>query len=351
MLPTALPDYCRQGCERNFSILTLSSLRGPILAALMLTAMPAAFAQMPGGGSTMPMNPGMPPPPPVAPPPIVTSTTPGPVGVAATVNGKKIYRFQVANQALLLNGPQILNTMVLIELINQEAVKQHIVITPAQIDANLITVRQRAAASGVPGGLDGVLASRHQTLASFKQQLLPQLQAEALVAKTLPPVPATLRYHARHLLILTAPAGPTMGPGAAVPHTDAQALAIIAKAQAELKAGKSFAEVADEYTEDPSGKAKGGDLGVIDANTPFDPNFLKAALALKPGEVTPTPVKSQYGYHLIKIDSTSAAPSPADAKLFADTAAAARRQQIEAAIPNYVNNLRKNAKIVSYLGQ
>lgn len=341
--------------------MTRFSFPGLTAAALIFAAAtPAALAQMPPAGGPMPMpgpmtsrpmNPGMPPAPPTAPPPMITSIAPGPVGVAASVNGKKIYRFQVANQALNLYGPQILNTMVLIEIISQEALKQHIVITPAQIDAQLVVVRQRAA-SQVPGGLDAVLAQRHQSLDSFKQQLLPQMQAEALVAKTLPPaLAATQRLHARHLLILTTAPGGGMAPGAKPAHTDAEALALIAKAQADLKAGKSFEAVANEYTEDPSGKGKGGDLGLVDASTPFDPNFLKAALALKSGEVTPTPVKSQYGYHLIKADSTSAAPSPADRKLYADSAAAARRQQIEAAIPGYVNALRKSAKVVSYLGQ
>lgn len=312
--------------------------RWSLAAAFLLAAAPAAFAQMAPG-----MNPGMPPPPPVAPPPMITPKTPGPPGVAAIVNGKPITRTQVANQALLVDGPRILNTMVLIELINQEAQKQHIVITPAQMDAQLVVVRQQVAAQ-VPGGLDTLLASRGQTLDSFKQQqLLPQMEAEALAEKTLPPV----RYHARHLLILTTAASPSMAPNAKPTHTDAEALALIAKAQAELKAGKSFEIVANEYTEDPSGKGKGGDLGVVDANTPFDPNFLRAALALKSGQVTPTPVKSQYGYHLIKIDDTSAAPSPADRKLFDD----ARRQEVTGAIPGYVNALRKNAKVISYLGQ
>jgi peptidyl-prolyl cis-trans isomerase C len=325
-----------------------------IAAAPLIAAAPAALAQMPSMNGPMnpgvPRNPGMPPSPPMPPPRMIPPAKPGPVGVAAIVNGKKIYRFQVANQALSTAGPQILNTMILIELINQEAAKQHVVVTPAQVNAQLNQVRQ-AAAARVPGGLEGALAQRHETLAAFKPQLLTQMQAEALVAKTLPPASTQLQYHARHLLIMTAPAGPMSAPGAKPPHTDAEALAIIAKAQAELKAGKSFVEVANEYTEDPSGKGKGGDLGIINANTPFDPAFLKAALALKPGEVTPTPVKSQYGYHLIKIDDTSADPSPADAKLFADAAAAERKQQVQAAIPGYVQNLQKNAKIVNYLGQ
>lgn len=270
---------------------------------------------------------------------------PAPPGVVAVVNGKNITRTQVASQAFAINGPQILTTMILIELINQEAVKQHIVITPAQIDAQLAVVRARAAAQ-IPGGLDALLSQRHQTVAAFKQQLLPQMQAEALVAKTLPML---LLYHARHLLIMTSPATPMMAPGAKPPHTDAEALALIAKAQAELKAGKSFVDVANEYTEDPSGKGKGGDLGLIDAGTPFDPNFLQAALALKPGGVTAAPVKSQYGYHLIKIDSSSAAPTPADKALYAAALPAARQKQVQAAIPAYVQSLRARSKVIDYL--
>ena len=287
------------------------------------------------------MNPGMPPAPPSAPPPMIVSTTPGPPGVVATVNGKPITRTQMADLALQVDGPRILSTMVLLELINQEAQRQHIVITPAQIDAKYAEVRRQAAAQ-VPGGLETLLQQRNQSLASFRQQIGPQMQVEALVVKTL-----TLPVHARHLLILTMPPGGGTAPGAKPPHSDAEALALIAKAQAELKSGKSFDVVANTYTEDPSGKGKGGDLNFIDASTPFDPNFLKAALALKPGQVTPVPVKSQYGYHLIKIDSTNAAPSAADRKLFDD----ARRRQIDQAIPGYINTLRKSAKVVSYLGQ
>jgi hypothetical protein len=236
--------------------------------------------------------------------------------------------------------------MILIELVNQEAAKQHVVVTPAQVNAKLAGLRAQLAPRG---GLDFLLAQSHQTLAAYREQLVTELKVEGLVAKTLPPAAGTLKYHARHLLIATVPVSPGMAPGAKPPHTDAEALALIAKAQAELKGGASFVDVANKYTEDPSGQKNGGDLGIIDANTNFDPNFLKAALALKPGEVTPTPVKSQYGYHLIKIDSTSAAPTPADKTLYDTAAKAARTQQIQQAIRPYVLALRSRAKIVDYL--
>lgn len=307
----------------------------------MIAAAPAVLAQTP-------MVPDTPPPPPVAPSVAAPADrTPAPPGVAAIVNGKRILRSQVAAEALKVAGPQIINQMILIELINQEAAKQHVAVTPAQVNAKMTELRARYAQAG---GLETLLARRGQTLASYKEQLGVELKVEALVARTLKPVAGPVKYHARHLLIATISLSPGSAPGAKPPHTDAEALALIAKAQAELKGGASFVDVANKYTEDPAGKGKGGDLGIIDASTQFDPNFLKAALVLKPGEVTPTPVKSQYGYHLIKIDSTSAAPTPADQRLYDAADAAARTQQVQQAIQPYVLALRSRAKIVDYLG-
>lgn len=342
--------------ERGYFILTRRSSRWPLAIALMIAAAPAAFAQTP-------MVPDMPPPPPPAVPSMPDTTptakqAPGPPGVAAIVNGKKIMRSQVADEALETVGNQVVSQLILIELVNQEAAKQHVIVTPAQVNAKLNDLRAQYAAQyspqsmaqGLPATLDAYLAQRHQSLGMYKSQLATELKVEALVGKTIKPIPSPLKYHARHLLILTTPLRGG-APNAKPPHTDAEALALIAKAQAELKAGKSFTDVANEYTEDPSGQHRGGDLGLIDAQTGFDANFLQAALRLKPGEVTPTPVKSEFGYHLIKIDSTSAAPTPADKKLYADALAAARHQQVQQVLPTYIHGLAQRAKIVDYLGE
>ena len=64
--------------------------------------------------------------------------------------------------------------------------------------------------------------------------------------------------------------------------------------------GESFETIATEYTEDPSGKNSGGDLGWFDKNQMVAP-FTKAAFALKKGEIS-DPVLTQFGYHLIKVE-------------------------------------------------
>jgi len=67
-----------------------------------------------------------------------------------------------------------------------------------------------------------------------------------------------------------------------------------------IEKGESFETVATEYTEDPSGKNSGGDLGWFDQNQMVGP-FTKAAFALNKGEVS-KPVLTQFGYHLIKVE-------------------------------------------------
>ncbi|WII72071.1 peptidylprolyl isomerase [Bdellovibrio sp. 22V] len=65
-----------------------------------------------------------------------------------------------------------------------------------------------------------------------------------------------------------------------------------------LKDGKSFEELARQFSKCPSSKA-GGDLGVFSEGR-MDETFEEAAFALKVGEITSKPVRTKFGYHLIK---------------------------------------------------
>jgi peptidyl-prolyl cis-trans isomerase C len=96
-------------------------------------------------------------------------------------------------------------------------------------------------------------------------------------------------YHARHILV----------------GTEEEAKAIIAK----LKGGAKFEELAKQ-SKDPGSGANGGDLDWASPAS-FVPEFSKAMTSLQKGAITETPVKTQYGYHVIKLEDVRPAKIPA----------------------------------------
>lgn len=66
----------------------------------------------------------------------------------------------------------------------------------------------------------------------------------------------------------------------------------------ELQKGASFTELARKNSKCPSGK-KGGNLGKFSRGQMVK-EFERAAFSLKKGEITQTPIKTQFGYHIIK---------------------------------------------------
>ena len=93
--------------------------------------------------------------------------------------------------------------------------------------------------------------------------------------------------HARHILIRAAP-----GDDKASKAAEDKIKAIIVR----LKKGEDFAKVAAEITEDPSGKANGGDLGYF-SKEQMVPEFSEVAFKLEKGQIS-EPVKTQFGWHV-----------------------------------------------------
>jgi len=71
---------------------------------------------------------------------------------------------------------------------------------------------------------------------------------------------------------------------------------------ARLAKGEDFIAIAKVETLDPGGQGNGGDLGWFRPDIFVDANFARAVQALKKGEVTKVPVRSRFGWHLIKLE-------------------------------------------------
>jgi peptidyl-prolyl cis-trans isomerase D len=131
-----------------------------------------------------------------------------------------------------------------------------------------------------PGDLPGGIPQVSQ---QEVQQYFQQHQSEYKVPE---------QARSRHILIKVAQGADAK--------TDAAAKAKAEGLVKQIKGGANFADLAKANSEDPGSKDKGGELGFINRNTPFVPEFLNAVFSQKVGDTQI--VKSSYGYHIIQVE-------------------------------------------------
>ncbi len=155
-------------------------------------------------------------------------------------------------------------------------------------------------------GTEGKAAATDDTMKKVYEDAAKQIAGEQEV-------------HARHILV----------------ETEDEAKAI----EAELKKGADFAALAKEKSKDPGGAADGGDLGFFTKDQ-MVPEFSAVAFSLEPGKIS-DPVKSQFGWHVIKVEEkrNRKAPDFEQVKPQIETYVT-RKAQAE-----YVAKLRESAKV------
>jgi peptidyl-prolyl cis-trans isomerase C len=168
-----------------------------------------------------------------------------------------------------------------------------------QFMADLILVSKDAEAKKMGDNADFKhrmeIERRKMLMSELLQQVAKQALTDAAMHKVYDEAVKGLgqqqEVHARHILI-RAPAGEEKASKAA----EDKIKAVIAR----LNKGEDFAKVASEVTEDPSGKANGGDLGYF-TKEQMVPEFANVAFALDKGKIS-GPVKTQFGWHVIKVE-------------------------------------------------
>lgn len=158
--------------------------------------------------------------------------------------------------------------------------------------------------------------------ALLRREVLPRITEEALRARHAREAaarPAEEEVRARHILL----------------PTEAEARAALA----EIRRGAPFEEVARRRSTDPAAR-DGGDLGFFRRGD-MVPEFAAAAFALRPGEVSPEPVRTAFGWHLIRVEERRAAQGPS----FEESREALRQRMIEEEVNAAVERVRAAAQI------
>jgi peptidyl-prolyl cis-trans isomerase C len=127
-------------------------------------------------------------------------------------------------------------------------------------------------------------------------------------------------YHLHHILV----------------DNEKQAKDLIAK----IKAGAKFEDLAKKFSKDPGSGKNGGDLDWANPST-YVPEFAAAAEKLKKGQMTDTPVHTQFGWHIIRVDDIrDITPPPLD-QVKAQIVQQIQQEKLQA----FEQSLRAKAKI------
>jgi peptidyl-prolyl cis-trans isomerase C len=130
---------------------------------------------------------------------------------------------------------------------------------------------------------------------------------------------AGTEYHARHILVDK--------------EEDAKRLI------AEIRAGAKFEDLAKKNSKDQGSAENGGDLDFAKPEA-YVPEFGKAMAALKKGEMTQEPIKTQFGYHIIKLEETRDVKFPS----FEEVKPQLMQRMAQAKLQKYQEDLKAAAK-------
>ena len=301
----------------------LRTLRLFVLCCAAAAIAAPVSAQQPANPQGQAQPQGQPKPPAAAPakPPAQAAQPAQPLKdpVVATVNGQpiRLSELEVAQQSLPQQYrnmplqavfPALLDRIIDSKLVVQEGKKSKVTEDPA--------FKKRMA------------FVEDQVLQDFwiQREIARQVTADKLQKRyedRLKQMPSEEEVHARHILV----------------STEDEAKALIA----EIKKGAAFDKLAKEKSTDKASGAEGGDLGWF-KKSDMVKEFADAAFNLKKDELTETPVKTQFGYHVIKVEDRRKAPPPA----FEEMADQLKEEMAREAVTAQLDQLRSGAKIEKF---
>lgn len=218
----------------------------------------------------------------------------------AKVNGEVITKDELYDLMVKAVGDQALDYLITQKIIELEAKKQNITVTDEDINKELEKVYE--AYGGETIFKQNLELSGH-SLDEYKEELALTIKAKKLVEPRIEITEEEMKayfdehkdefaqeqqVHARHILV------------------DDENLA--REIYEKLKKGEDFAELAKQYSTDTATKDNGGDLGFFGKGEMVE-EFEKVAFSLKVGEIS-SPVKTEYGYHIIKVEEKKEAQEP-----------------------------------------
>ncbi|WP_423407883.1 peptidylprolyl isomerase [Heyndrickxia sp. MSNUG] len=258
---------------------------------------------------------------------------------AASVNGEKISKEELYQKMTHLYGKDTLESLITNKLIELESEKQKVKVTGTEIDEELTKLQNSY------GGEDAFASALQQNNVSIDQvrdDIEHYLLAEKMIEPSIKITEEEMKTYfeknkdsfdqkeqvkASHILVKDEAAAK--------------------KVKEELDNGKDFAELAKKYSTDKSNAAAGGDLGYFGKGE-MAKEFEKAAFSLKVDEIS-EPVKTEFGYHIIKVSDKKAAKAAKYEDHKKEIKEKLVDEKIQAEYPNWLKEKKADYKIKKYL--
>ena len=278
-----------------------------------------------------------------------------PAGVVARYNGVDITTEDIKKQVSSTLARRIVPELIQRIVIEREAKKAGVSVTAAEVaekvkEEKAKVVAQMAQTAGRMMTFNEITREFGLTEAEVEQtvrlNLLARKACEKALLKEVPGLDGQLRI--AHILLATVPLAPTPDAQPLTPEQqkkkDDDQKARLEQILADIRAGKlKFDDAAKQFSDDKGSGAQGGELPWAGKNS-YVPEFERAEFALaKVGDISPL-VKTQFGWHIIKLLEKGSEASPAVKAKFRQDQVTQRLSQ-PTAVQQWLGAQARNAKI------
>lgn len=258
---------------------------------------------------------------------------------AASIDEEKITKEELNTKLTEMYGADMLDTLITNKVIEMEASKEKVKVTGNEIDEELTKLQE---SYGGEEAFASALEQKQVSMDRIRKDIEIYLLAEKMIQPSVDVTEEEMKTYfeenkdsfdqkeqvkASHILV--------------------EDEATAKKVKEELENGKDFAELAKEYSTDSSNSANGGDLGYFGKGEMAE-EFEKAAFALEVDAIS-EPVKTEFGYHIIKLIDKKAAKAAEFDDHKEDIKELLVDQKIQAEYPNWLEEKKAEYEIKNYL--